>query len=405
MKQPKTYLLFLIFGIGIGLFLINQTSCRQEHEKGSKAEDPAFSETELIALRTNEAPVLDGKIDRVWNNAQKLVGKAIVPDPGDDLFKGYVNNTYDFTMRALYDAGHIYFLIEWRDSSMDLSRQTWYFDPGPKKWMQESRYPVFDTNGLKIRDAFYEDKLAFLWNVGGSVSEWNHTTCLASCHTGLGAENGFARHFTNAPGERIDMWHWKSVRNGLINGQADDQFQDETQPNGRKSDSRVSGGYTDNIQELVVQGDTIQFPKYFIPNRMNYYWISREEIDAGVAKQITSADENGVLYYEGGSLDPNLNTGFQRNGGRVGAKGIPSVYLEKWTGNRGDLLVSARHTGSGWIMELQRQLKTNDSEKQDVDFSSLEDQAFGISIFDNAALAHAICANLRLKFEKETGMR
>ena len=47
----------------------------------------------------------------------------------------------------------------------------------------------------------------------------------------------------------------KSVRTEP-NMQADDQYQDDAQPNGRHSDDKESGGYTNNVQELTIEGTT-----------------------------------------------------------------------------------------------------------------------------------------------------
>ena len=56
--------------------------------------------------------------------------------------------------------------------------------------------------------------------------------------------------------------------------------------------------------------------------------------------------------------------------------------------------------GSGWVLELKRKLDTGDTQAQDVNFSSLEDLAFGIAVFDNAGIAHGIKAGLSLSFKE-----
>ncbi len=140
-------------------------------------------------------------------------------------------------MRSAYDASNIYILAEWDDPTQSLKRNPWYFDPVTKRWAQESG--TFGFASSPYRPAFYEDKIAFLWNINNSVSGWNSATCYKSCHTGLPAADGSSRHFTNYPTEKIDMWHWKSVRGGVNAGfQVHDQYQDNTYPNGRKSDAR-----------------------------------------------------------------------------------------------------------------------------------------------------------------------
>lgn len=366
--------------------------------------EPPVSTTDLVSIKTTSPPAIDGQIDDSWNNANALLISVEVPEAkgatGINAFKGYTGSKYLVSLRSMYDDGNIYFLAEWTDNKMDLNRDTWYFDPSDKKWHQESRWPLFNSDDVIIRPAFYEDKFGMLWNVNNSISSWAQSTCWYSCHTGLSEADGNARHYTLASGERIDMWHWKSVRTGLSLNQADDQYQDESTPNGRHSDPKESGGYKNNKQTLNNGAEDVTVPLYFIPDRTYYYWITQDEIDNGTAKLITAVDQNGVLSYDGATIDPNTDTDFLRQGATSGPKGMPSIYTGTIVGNRGDLTAGALYTGSGWILELKRKLDTGDSENVDVNFASLEDQPFGIGVFDNAAIAHAIKAGLVLKFEK-----
>lgn len=397
-------IILVIFGyVGYLASCTNEDQVLDEFVPGG----PGFSETELVSVFTGTPPTVDGTIDAMWEDVVALKTRTTVPDqlgPENEPpnFQGYGGKSYDVSMKSMYDNENIYFLIEWDDNTLSLDRETWYFDPGVKRWKQESRYPTFNSDGIKIREAFYEDKFAMLWNVDNSVAEWNTATCYKSCHTGLGAAAGFSRHYTNAPGERIDMWHWKLVREGAF-GTFDDQFQDDARPNGRKSDPRVAGtGYYDNKQSLNITGTStsVSVPKYVIPAQKYYYWITQDQINSGAAKLITAVDAEGILTYDGGTIDPNTDTDFQRAGSRSGAKGVPSIINSKVLGNEGDITALWKHTGSGFVMEVKRKLNTGDTEKVDINFSDLSDQYFGIGVFENAALAHAIKTNLVLKFEK-----
>lgn len=405
MKKQNLNLIGSIFAFGLFaalfVFVSGCTHDDQNIEEYIPQNEVDYSTTELLSHRVATAPNIDATIDGVWAEAQELRTKVVVPDPGDNVFRGYEGDAHNVTLRSLYDDQYIYFLAEWDDQNKDLNRDTWYFDPVGKKWHEESNKPTFNANGVMTRPAFYEDKLAMLWNVNNSVADWNNKTCYASCHVGLGQANGFARHYTNAANEYIDMWHWKSVRSEP-NGQFDDQFQDSVQPNGRHGDSKTGGGYTDNKQTLTVDGstETVDVPKYVIPNREYYYWILQSEIDNGTAKLITGVDANGILYYDGGSIDPNVETGYQRDGSTTGPNGVPSIFTAPFEGSRGDLLCKSNYNGSGWILEFKRKLKTADTENQDIDFTDLSEQYFGLGIFDNAAIAHAIKPNLKLVFEK-----
>lgn len=114
---------------------------------------------------------------------------------------------------------------------------------------------------------------------------------------------------------------------------------------------------------------------------------------------ITAVDENGVLTYDGGVIDPNADVEYQRKGDGLGSKAIPAIYTSEFVGSRGDLTAKGVHTGKGWVLEIKRKLNTGDA-INDIDFSSLEDQFFGVGIFDNTGAAHAIKANFKLIFDK-----
>lgn len=366
---------------------------------------PVNSSIDLIAVKTTTAPVLDGTVDAVWDQSPTLQFSTVVPEVTGDVFRGYTGNIIPWVkMKAAYDNDNIYFLVQWADPTKSLKRSPWYFNPATKRWAQESA--TFDFTTSPYRPPFYEDKIAFLWNINNSVTDWNNGTCYKSCHTGLPAADLSSRHYTNYPSEKIDMWHWKSVRGG-VNGlnQIHDQYQDNTYPNGRKADPGVDI-YQNNTQNLVITGSspavTVAVPKYIIPGKTDYGWIMNTEVTAGTAKLVTAVDANGVLTLSDATvIDPNTDTDFQRAGSGVGAKAVPGITLnESYTGSMGDILCkSAFAAGTGWTLEFKRALKTSDA-VYDIDLSSLSDQYFGFAVFENSQIAHSIKSNLVLKFKK-----
>jgi hypothetical protein len=382
-------------------------SCTKDDQLLDVAQAAVNSSTDLVAVSVSTAPTIDGTVDAMWDNSPKLQFSTSVPEVTGDVFRGYTGNIIpSVTMRSAYDAANIYMLIEWSDPTQTAKRLPWYFNPTTKLWAQEKGTFDFDAiTGAIKRPPFYEDKMAILWNINKSVSGWNTATCYKSCHTGLPALDGSSRHYTNYVTEKIDMWHWKSIRGG-VNGsnQLHDQYQDNTYPNGRKGDPGVDI-YQNNTQNLVITGSspavTVAVPKYMIPSKTDYGWIMNTEVTAGTAKLITAVDANGVLTLnDATTVDPNVGTDFQRVGAGVGPKAIPGLTLNAgYTGSAGDIFCKTSYTGSGWIMEIKRALNTGDA-VYDVDFSSLEDQYFGIAIFENAQIAHSIKPNLVLKFKK-----
>ena len=358
---------------------------------------PVNNSTDLVSVKVSTPPTIDGAVDAMWANIPKLRFSTVVPEVTGDVFRGYNGNVIpSVTLRSAYDVNNIYFLAEWVDPTQSLSRLPWYFDPSTKIWAQEKGAPTFSATGAILRPAFYEDKLAFLWNINNSVTGWNNGTCYKSCHTGLPASDGSSRHYTNFPSERIDMWHWKSVR-GCVNGpnMFEDQHQFYNYPNGRKGDDG-NDVYTNNVQTL----GGVSVPKYVIAGKSNYGWILQSEIDNSNTKTVTAVDANGVLTLsDATTIDPNVGTDYQRIGTGIGPKAIPGIIINTYTGSRADIPCKATYTGSGWILEFKRALKTADA-VNDIDFSSLTDQYFGFAIFENAQIAHSIKPNLILKFEK-----
>ena len=409
MKKYFIYLSTILF-FSATLLL---TSCNNKEDDPvvPPPTDPGESTTELLVKKFAQAPTLDGNIDDMWGTAQKLVGTTEVPElaargthlNGDGegveenlgLFAPYSGEKYNFTMRSGYAGSDIYFLLEWEDDKDSKDRQSWYFDSSAKLWKQQHKY------ANSANDKFYEDKFAFLFPIG-EVSGFSASTCYATCHQNLTLENPkdkHTRHYLTVDGQKIDMWHWKRVR-GTYLDQIDDQMMTYAEANGsatngRHGDSSGEGGYSNNSQTLNNGNADISVPKYIIPNKTDYYWISKDDIDNGTAKLITAVDENGVLSYDGGTIDP-ANGGFEA---ATGNKRVPSVTTKPFTLGRADINIKAIHTGTGWICEFTRKLNTGDAD--DIVFDINGDEVpFGLAIFNNAAIAHAIKPNLTLKFEK-----
>ena len=404
----------IIYVAAILLFgsILSLSGCNKDTEEEDPIiVDPGTSTTELLVKKFSAAPTLDGSIDQMWGTAQTLTGTTEVPElsarntylNGDGagteenlgLFAPYSGEKYDFKMRSGYFGEDIYFLLEWDDAEDSKDRQSWYFDASDKLWKGEHKY-ANDAN-----DKFYEDKFAFLFPIG-DVTGFSSSTCYATCHSVAPITNPkdkHTRHYLTTDGQKIDMWHWKRVR-GTYNDKIDDQMMNYDAPdgsarNGRHGDETGEAGYANNSQSLPITGtqDTITIPLYVIPTATNYYWIGENQF-GNEAKMITAVDADGVLTYDGGIIDPAVG-GFEQG---TGDKRIPSVTTKDFTLGRADLTIKAVHTGTGWICEFTRKLDTEDAD--DVVFEISKELPFGLAIFNNAAIAHAIKPNLNLKFEQ-----
>ena len=121
-----------------------------------------------------------------------------------------------------------------------------------------------------------------------------------------------------------------------------------------------------------------------MPGATDYYYISASDTASGKAVKITGVSSTGVLSYNGGlsiqmseEITKEAETWYSEElGQNVFQAYIASPLIN---GRADDIDCAAVYTGSGWIVEYRRLLKTSDALKQDVDFSSLDDQQFGFA--------------------------
>jgi len=358
MKKTMFMLLILLIAAGSGLLFA----------KGG-ADVP---ENALVAKEVKSAPKMDGKLDDAWQLATSLEIPVEVADYAE-FAEMYHGNEYDVTMRAMYTDTDLYMFVQWTgDESLSDDRQSWYFNDVAGKWMQKPK---------KAPDEYtppgYEDKFAFLWEIesdkfaeeGGSIF----------CHEEF-------KH-TNYPDELMDVWHWKLVRTAPVH-QLDDKklvFVDADGEgpkfNGRKSDAGTSS-YSDNKQTLEINGVEMTLPLLWIPGETSYSYIMNEEPKA---RQIVGMDENMNLVDEDGTVLTKED--FMLGSDML----IPSIKgIKPATGSRGDVTVYEFYDTASktWNLEIQRKLANGNAD--DVQFDDLEKMYnFSISVFDDAAIAHA----------------
>lgn len=404
--------------------------------------------TDLISIKTTTPPTMDGTIDAAWNGATKLDVTPTVPDPGNALFTGYIGEKYPASIRSMYDDQYVYFLVEWSDATNNSTVTPWYFNPATKRWAQEGSARTYDANGTMTREGWGEDKLAFLWNVDFSTPKFITQTCYASCHIftpymdysknpAVYTSNASGNHYTNGSNEKIDMW-WGRLgymsKNASLNlmddnyqdwaggpavtnltgGNANGRHVDDIYPDGTKSatwpyrpnytSSPAQGEINNRISlNLDGAGSAVNVPLYVPANGSGANFIMAS--DTASAKRVVAVSSTGMLTFsDATTLDPNTTSDYNRTGdpvtGGVGPKAIPGYIAAPLLGGRADIPGVAVYTGSGWVVELKRKLKTGDSLKQDVDFSDLQDQQFGIAIWNGSNYQHGIQPNLVLKFKK-----
>ncbi|MBI4081626.1 MAG: ethylbenzene dehydrogenase [Candidatus Lambdaproteobacteria bacterium] len=317
----------------------------------------AFGQKSLVSVKTDQAPAIDGAVDGAWAKAPeyKFTLDKTVYEPSNG-YKG-VKKT-NVTMKSLYDAENIYFLVVYDDPTESLARYQWV-KQGDGSWKQSKNA---DSTGHE--NTYYEDKAALLWNI--NTKDFDKRGCAIVCHKARGGKlAGFSdkspgRKYTNKPGETVDMWHWKSVRTNPV-GQIDDQYIDDTKDPaknanwGRKVDAKTSGGYVDN-----------QNKEKTAPAFMN------AAADGSKFWVLDSAKAPFADSFKAGDV-------------------VGGIVIAPFAGSRGDIPAKGVWNAGKWTIELKRSLTTSGdkAQAQDVQFSDLKKTyTFGLSVFDNSAINH-----------------
>jgi Ethylbenzene dehydrogenase len=309
----------------------------------------------LVANKVAAPPLLDGSMDAVWNAAVPLTVKAVGG-------KGFPGGSTDVSLRAVYTADTVYFLMQYKDETNSVRRSPWVKQANGSWQMLTDPNDKGGDNNL-----YYEDKMAVLWNISSPAFE--QRGCMSACHTGEGKP--FGNKYTANAGERLDMWHWKGVRTGSVR-QMDDQYVDNTRYDkekapeaGRKSDPKTGGGYVDNVS------DDKKGPKFALPGNKPAppYWIIDSEKEPFDDGKYQAGDE------------------------------ISSIIVAPLTGDRGDMSAQDVYKDGTRTVVFWRKLVTGS--EYDVQFNDLKKEySFGVAVFDNAQVRHAYTPGvLQLKFE------
>lgn len=318
---------------------------------------PALAQPSLVSVKAEKPPVIDGTQDALWERApaHKITLDKTVYEPSNG-YKGITKATV--TLRSLYDAENVYFLVRYEDPTQSLARYPWV------KQADGSWKRLVNKDSTGHENTYYEDKFAFLWNI--STPAFEKKGCDSACHKARGGKNAGiddtspGRMYTDKPGETIDMWHWKGVRSNPV-GQIDDQYIDDTKDPaknanwGRKNDTKTAGGFQDNVKK----------------GQPTPLFMSK----SGSAEKgwITAADKTEFAdKFKPGDT-------------------VPGMIVEAFTGSRADVESKGVWKDGAWTIEIKRKLVTtgDKAKEQDVQFDNLKKPYyFGIAAFDNTQINH-----------------
>jgi len=416
MKNLKLSLVLAVFA---SIILVN---CTHDDAPNIGVDPGVGSSTEVLLVKKfASAPIFDGDVDEIWSTARPLLSAATVTPAGDriitlntinsgtdtsleptDLFDPYTGESSKYSLRGGHDGEYLYLLFEYEDDADSRDREMWYFEPISKTWKQDNKYANHKN------DKFYEDKFAFMFpiKVNGAYPEGFATgTCTITCHGGLtdpqpGQKT--TRHYMKNAGELADLWHWKRNRNVLSQSVDDGYVTTDAKAgtaaaNGRKGDEGTK--MYDDKPIFTDEATGMKGPKWVKKGQSNYYWITSAELASGAAQTVTGVAVDGTLTLSDGStIDPNADlTSYSKS---FGSKRFPSITVNPGGAGadfRSDTQVRAKHIGSGWQIEIKRKLNSGDP--TDAVFVVGEEIPFGLSIFNNSAIAHAMSNFKTMKIE------
>ncbi len=429
MKNVNKFLAVPLLG---AIFAVGLSNCTKHDEVlnlATAAIPPTTSGVgdTLFSAKVSAGPVLqpvngsawDGTVDPIWSGAKKLNVHAVVPDLGNGTFSGYIGNATNVTMSSVYDNTNIYYMIEFSTDQKMVKSAQWYYNPTTKLWAQEATIPALNSDGVSYRPSFGQDQFVIMFNINNSFPSFNTLSCYAACHTNgsitvPGTTTGGSM-YTNGPTEMLDVWRARMLQVANVN-QANDCYIDwgggTLDKNEVHNDLQINNGPTpiadggfSNKQSVKITGKSTKenIPIWVIPSGFysNSAILLKDTLPGGQAVRVTAVDSNGVLTLANATtIDPRGSTNYTQVGTGDGPNCIPGSIVGSYTGSRGDVTANAFYTGTSWKLMLRRALKTTDA-ANDVDFSLLKDQPFGIGVmFDGADNEHAIVAGLTLHFQK-----
>jgi len=304
---------------------------------------PALAQNALEVRQVKTAPVLDGTVDAVWQDAAPL---KVALFGGRNLPGGKT----DVTLKAVNQGDTVFFLLQYADATQSFRRSP-FLKKSDGTWVKVT--DPADNGG--DNNLAYEDKFSIIWSIRSPT--FDQTGCMGACHAGEAGKPYGNKYLP--PGEIADIWHAKYVRTGPV-GQVDDQYLDDTRYDkdkapeaGRKSDAKTGGGYADiklinGVPEFGLPGGATAPP----------YWV---------------LDSQKVPFDNGKYAD--------------GAE-VPSIIIAPFTGDRGDISAGMKWVNGIWTIEFSRKLVTGSA--TDVQFDDRKKAySFGIAVFDNAQVRHA----------------
>ena len=287
------------------------------------AERSMAAELEVVAKKVTDGPVIDGKVDKIWDGVKATKVMATEGPQGN----------VEISLKVLYTAKDVYMFFQWPDKTMSQNRL----------------YEFTGNEWKKVKGG--EDRFNLMWDIDNTIKDFPAKGCTAACHK----QDKKVVLKTNGPTERMDVWHWKAQRSNPA-GYMDDQWlghelkKDGDEEIARSADAKTSGGYSDNWDKEAKR------PKYTFKEGLTPgpFLLKKDAVEIKDAGKFKTGDR------------------------------LPREVLERPAGSRGDIEARAAWDRGRWTLEIRRARDTGDKE-HDIQFTDPgRPYYFGISVHDNA---------------------
>ena len=294
----------------------------------------------LNALKISEAVTEAKQIDSLpWARAEQKKVK-LVNGVGFDF------GVTEATLRALYNDEYLYLKIQWKDNAYDRVYRPWV--------KTETGWTQLNPGGMD-EQIYNEDKFIFMFPIKKDL-EFQRYGCAVYCHNNQ--FNGRGIHWT-AKDKPVDIWHWKSVRNGPM-GYVDDKYWlgkvDKSGSRNARHGDPGRPSYSNNRVEGI-------FNPMMLPT----------SVDAVVLGALLQS--KAVIF---------TNAAAEKF--PVGSE-VPGVIVYSPEGDRADIKFHSTYENAMYTLRMMRKLDTGS--EYDVIFRPGQKHDFTIAAFDHSALRHA----------------
>ena len=333
----------------------------------------------LGVVAVSGSPILDGRLDDpAWRKARPV---RIMTQQGVNLGG---SGESQVEIRAVRDAGRIYFAFRWADPT----RSAWR-EPLIKK--ADGWHVLQDRAATADVMTYYEDKFSVLFSrapaFGGGDGTHVGPKPLADKPASLHLRG---LHYTD-DGSYLDVWQWKSTRGGLLGRVDDMHFGPPLEPTPEQvaGKARYSGGYTADpgkafysvnhkTGERGFDGPVAvpRLPKNLAATQaaMGPFELDPEYSLSDSARWWMREEETVPYSSEADAAIP------------IGTV-IPGIIIAgNYEGDRADIVGAARWQDGYWTLEASRRLETGS--QFDVDFNSGEPLYMWVSVFDHTQIRH-----------------